>query len=1037
MEVTGTLRVLIVEDDPAHAEAIRLILDHEMPGITVDVVATLDEYRQLVSISRPDIALLDLNLPDGRAVDALNGRADEGAFPILLMTSYGNEATAVEAMKAGALDYLVKSADAFRSMPRTLTRALREWEAMQGRRRAEQALRDSEARFRSLFEAAPLAYQSLDEEGRIIEVNRAWRELLGYPSDEVIGQWFGDLLLPAARDKFLQNFPRFKALGEIRGITHEMVRRDGRPILVEFDGRIGVDAEGHFKQTHCLLRDISEREQMLHALRESEEMHRSLLDHAGVGIGLWDLDGRLLLLNRLGASYLASEPEALVGRTFLELFGAEAGEVFLRRVRVTAENESRTEYEDEVSLPVGTRWFLSMYARVLDGAGKVRGVQIFCHDTTERKQAEQALQESERRFEALTRISPVGVFRADFHGATTLVNPKWCEIAGIPADAARGDGWLQAVHPDDRARVEGGWQGATPDERSLVAEYRFLRPDGSVTWVMGQVAPEIDSSGQLTGYVGSITDITERKYAEDELERGRAELQAVYDHAPVMMCVLDRDRRVLYANRAFQELTGRSGTDIKEDRACGVLGCIYALDDDRGCGFGPRCESCSLRAAIADSFASGEGHRDVEYQSSLVIAGKTRDVTLLAATAMIPSTGEPRLLLCLEDLTERRQAQEARERAEAALRQTQKVEAVGRLAGGVAHDFNNLLQAMMATVQSLRMRSSDPAAVRSAQELEKQVKRGAALTKQLLLFSRREQPKTGPLDLNDLVREAATLLRRLLPENIRFATEFAPGEPQVEGDHGQLDQVLMNLAVNARDAMPEGGRLVVRTGLRGDAQVLVEVEDSGIGMPEDFRERIFDPFFTTKGVGQGTGLGLAVVHGIVSQHGGHVEVESAPGQGSTFRVVLPRVSMPQLPSAATETTAQFAPGRGERILVVEDEAGAREGLAEILDMLGYLPTVVGSAEEALCLSDSPPFDVLLSDLMLPGITGGRLASSLLTRWPALRVILMSGYLEDDRVRHELPTRVRFLQKPFDLETLGHEIRAALDDVGVESSPPAP
>lgn len=901
MDQTPPIRVLIVEDEPAHAMAVRLSIEREMAGVSVEMVSTIAGLREVVRARLPHIVLMDLNLPDGRAIDVLTEQGAEEAFPILVMTSYGNEATAVEAMRAGALDYIVKSAESFRDIPRALGQALREWEAVQARRRAEKALQDSEERFRSLFEAAPLGYQSLDSEGCLLEVNPAWLQILGHTREEAIGRWFGDFLAATSREKFRESFPRFKAAGEIHGITFEMLRRDGSTVLVEFDGRIGVDDQGRFKQTHCVLRNVTEREQMLAALYESQ-----------------------------------------------------------------------------------------------------------------------------RRFEILTQASPVGVFRTDPTGGTTFVNPKWCEIAGISADEAMGDGWLRAVHPDDRARIERGWQGGATGERAAVAEYRFLRPDGSLAWVLGQVVEEAETAGRITGYVGTVTDITARKIAEEAIEQGRAELQAVYDFAPVVMCVVDEARRVLFANRAFEELSGRTGVAPQEERACGILGCIHARDDVRGCGYGPHCATCSLRLAIADSFATGQGHRGVEYRTTLTSSGTDRDVTLLASTARLPGGPVRRLLLCLEDITERRLAQEASERAARRLRETQRIEAIGRLAGGVAHDFNNLLQAMVATVQSLRLRSTDPQVVRTAQELEKHVKRGASLTKQLLLFSRRQEPRIEPLDLNELVREAATMLRRLIPENIRFATEFAPGELTVDGDRSQLDQVLMNLVVNARDAMVDGGQLVVRTGAPRQGQVSIEVVDTGTGIAAEIRERLFEPFFSTKAVGLGTGLGLAVVHGIVGQHGGNIEVESELGLGSTFRVVLPlRATRPAAVHPADEIGA-LVPGRGERVLVVEDEEGARSGLQEILELLGYKPTVVASAEEALLLPDEPPFDVVLSDLMLPGMSGGRLATSLLARCPALKVILMSGYLEDERVRHEVPSAARFLQKPFDLEALGREIRAALD-----------
>lgn len=771
MDAGRALRILVVEDEPSHVEAIRRSLARDLPAAAVEATDSLAGCRAAIQRARPDVLLIDLNLPDGTADEILPGETGGSSVPVVVMTSHGSEARAVEVMRAGAADYVAKSAESLQDLGRRLLRVHREWEERKARREAEEAL--------------------------------------------------------AA---------------------------------------------------------------------------------------------------------------------------------------------------------------------------------------------------SERRYVTLTRMSPVGIFHTDKEGATTFVNPRWCELAGLPAEAALGNGWLAAVHPEDRARIAAGWN-TDPSQRQLMVEYRFLRPDGSIAWVMGQVAAETDEHGELVGYVGTITDITDRKAAEVAIERSRAELQTVYDHIPVMLCVVDADRRVWFGNRAFSELAERVKNPCGGDLVGNALACIHAFDDPRGCGFGLECARCKLRLAISDTFATGVGVHNVEICRTLLRQGENHEITLLASTALIPSPAEPRLLLCLLDVTELRQAERKRDQAEAALRQAQKLEAIGRLAGGVAHDFNNLLQAMMATVQTLRLRSPEPAAARAAEELDKLVKRGAGLTRQLLLFSRREQPRLSLIDLNELVRETTTLLRRLLPETVQFASEYATGELLVDGDPGQLQQVLVNLAVNARDAMPDGGRLVVRTTAHNDNAV-VEVVDSGVGIPESDLERLFDPFFTTKEAGQGTGLGLAVVHGIVSLHGGHVEVESALGRGSTFRVVLPRRTA--VPRA--EPTEQAAPtqGRGERVLVVEDEAGAREGLCEILTLLDYRPTAVGSAEEAICLPDEPPFEVLLTDLLLPGISGGKLASMLLARWPALRVVIMSGYLEDERVRHEVPPNARFLQKPFDLETLGRELRTVLD-----------
>ena len=395
----------------------------------------------------------------------------------------------------------------------------------------------------------------------------------------------------------------------------------------------------------------------------------------------------------------------------------------------------------------------------------------------------------------------------------------------------------------------------------------------------------------------------------------------------------------------------------------------------------------------------------------------------LSSSVFRDATGEWRTSMAIRDLTQRATL-------EAQLRQAQKMEAIGSLAGGVAHDFNNVLQAMLSHVQLLHSQVSDPARVAAtAAELEQQVKRGVALTRQLLLFSRRETTKLEALDLNEVVRASAQLLGRLVRENIRFRLELAGGPLAVRADRGQLDQVLMNLVVNAADAMPGGGVLRVGTGRSADGSPWVSVSDTGCGIPEAIRARVFEPFFTTKAPGKGTGIGLAVVRGIVDQHGGAIELESEVGRGTTVRITLQAIDA--APAAGPPSGDKPLPrGRGERVLVVEDERGAREGLAEILTSLGYTVFAAPSGEDAQALPVEPGFDLLLTDLMLPGVAGPELAVEMVGRWPRLRVILMSGYTEDEAVKGRIAAElVRFLQKPFDMVTLAHEVRTALDERG--------
>jgi PAS domain S-box-containing protein len=364
------------------------------------------------------------------------------------------------------------------------------------------------------------------------------------------------------------------------------------------------------------------------------------------------------------------------------------------------------------------------------------------------------------------------------------------------------------------------------------------------------------------------------------------------------------------------------------------------------------------------------------------------------------------------------------------LRRAQRMEAVGRLAGGVAHDFNNLLQAMLGLTQYARLHGEDLASAEERlQEFEELLRRGAQLTQQLLLFSRREEPKPERLDLNDVIRDTAKLLKHLLRANVTLQVELAEEPLPVEVDRGQIGQVWMNLAVNAADAMPDGGTLTVRSGREGERLVWFSVTDTGHGIPDDVCDHIFEPFFTTKGDQRGTGLGLAVVHGIVTQHGGEVEVISTVGHGATFRVLLPRRAGGNAAAAPTTAEATALPhGNGERVLLVEDNDSVRRAFERLLVRLGYAVTAAASAEEADQLPASQPYTLLLTDMVLPGISGATLATRLRARWPALKVVFMSGYTEDEALRKRAADgEVRFLQKPVDLGTLAREVRAALSE----------
>ena len=384
-----------------------------------------------------------------------------------------------------------------------------------------------------------------------------------------------------------------------------------------------------------------------------------------------------------------------------------------------------------------------------------------------------------------------------------------------------------------------------------------------------------------------------------------------------------------------------------------------------------------------------------------------------------------------EDMTERRLL-------EMQLRQVQKMEAIGQLAGGVAHDFNNLLLVILGHCEMLAMRLPAGSPGRdSVNQIGRAAERAAALTRRLLDFSCQRMPELQVLDLNVLVADTEKMLRRLIEENVRLITILQPGLSRVRADPGQIDQIIMNLAVNARDAMPKGGSLTLQTrnlemgaaytkappGLGSGRYVLLAVTDTGCGMTSEVQARIFEPFFTTKGVGQGTGLGLAMVPGIVQQSGGHIVVHSLPGIGTTFKIYLPAVG--ELAKQPLQSPPVKPVRSSETILLVEDEAPVREITALLLESLGYRVQEASSGEEALHLAQDSreKIDLLMTDVLMPGMSGSELAEVLRASDAGLKVLFLSGHSGDTVVRHGVVhTEVAFLQKPFTLDALAKKLR---------------
>ncbi|MBI4916688.1 MAG: PAS domain S-box protein [Acidobacteria bacterium] len=748
-----------------------------------------------------------------------------------------------------------------------------------------------------------------------------------------------------------------------------------------------------------------ERTRAEEAMRASEQRLREIVEHSTNMFFVHTPDHVLRYVSPQSRQFLDCEPEEALVRWTELTTDNPINEVGVKATqRAIDSGEVQPVYELELVGARGRVIWVEVNEAPVVRDGRTVAIVGALTDITERKRAEAALRESEERFRGIFENAVVGVYRTSPDGWVLMANPalvrmlaydSFDELAAVNvAEAGYGPDSPRSTFID-RVEREGIVVGL---------EAMWRRRDGSHLWVRETARAVRDQEGRTLYYEGTVEDITARKETEVALAESEQRYRALVELSPDAIAV-HSEGRIVFANQRGADMLGYDSADDLVGKA--MLELVHP--DYRAL--------VARRARLAQE--EGRGQPAVE-EKLLRRDGSAIDVEI----SSIPFTyrGRAAVLVVVHDIRERLRVEEH-------LRQTQKLEAIGQLAGGVAHDFNNLLQALLSTVQVLRAGSPPPARLAAiVGELEAHVRRGASLTRQLLLFSRREVTKPEKLDLNAVVRDTHELLLRLVREDIRIRVEASAEALPVNADQGQLEQVLVNLVVNAVDAMPGGGELVVRTGREGGEWAWFEVQDSGVGMDESLRERIFEPFFTTKPAGKGTGLGLSVVHGIVTQHGGRIEVASEVGRGSTFRVRLRyhgSGDFPRLPAAPQP--APLRAGRGERILLVEDEKGARDGLHEMLTMLGYRVQAVDTGEAAEAMPAGEPFDVLLTDLMLPGVHGAELARRLATRWPGLRVVVMSGYTPDEAVRRGVSEgSVRFLQKPFDMDTVARELRAVLD-----------
>lgn len=888
---------------------------------------------------------------------------------------------------------------------------------------ADEALRSSEERFRAFMDHTPAQVWIDDEDGVNRFANAALARELGRPAADIIGRRLVDLL-PAGAPvaAYLEDNRQVFASGTHSPTVVSAPRHDGtmgRFLVHKFPITSATDRT---RLLGGVAIDVTERERALEALRASEERFRLLVECVkDVGIFTLDINGVIETWNAAAERLYGYTGAEIVGRHRSVLFTAEdvARGVPQRELDVAAASGKVSEEGWRVRKDGSVFWANGTMSPLYDDAGRPRGFVKVVRDLTERRRAQEALEETQQRLELAAKSAHIGIWDWNLATDELVWDDRMYELYGVSKDGFTGayDAWRRGVHPDDRARSEAALAAALQGDEGFHAEFRVVWPNGEVR--------DIEAHGQARRVGGSVThvvgvnwDITARKKAESALRLRDRAIQAVSQGILITDPTLP-DNPIVYASRGFEGITGYTSLSVLGQNCRFLQGKDTDPDAVR-----------AMREAI-------EAGREFSVE---ILNYKLDGSPFWNALFITPVRDDDGRLMHFvgvqADVTERKSL-------ERAFQQSQKMESIGRLAGGVGHDFNNLLTIISGYSELLmtELAATDPHRELVA-EIQRAGERAAGLTQQLLAFSRKQVIAPVVLDLNDLLAQTHKMLSRLLGEDIVITTVLSPSLPRVKIDPAQIDQVVMNLCVNARDAMPTGGRLTIETSefvlepgahaaypdLAPGLYAQISVTDTGHGMTEAVMAQIFEPFFTTKEPGKGTGLGLATVFGIVKQNQGRISVYSEVGIGTTFKILFPADHSPTTPAA--EGRAPHPLLGTETILLVDDEPGIRKIARISLEAQGYHVLEAGSGAEAIRLADgyAGPIHLLITDVVMPALSGRQLSNTLRLRYPTLRILFMSGYTDDTVIRHGIIEHTgHFIQKPFAPLGLAKKVRAVLDE----------
>ena len=894
------------------------------------------------------------------------------------------------------------------------------------RKQAEQELRWKTAFLEAQVSATIDGILVVDQQGRKILQNQRMSEIFHIPrhiaddpDDSGQLQWVTSMA--ASPEAFVQRVRHLYAHPDEIG-RDEVELKDGT-VLDRYSSPV-VGNDGQYYGRIWAFRDITASRRDATALLESKRFLQSTLNALTSHIAILDEHGTIIEVNAAWNRF-ADENDFKgsyrgVGDNYLHLCDASSGRFSdeaapvaagIRAVMAGRQEEFHLEYPCHSARE--QRWFVVRVTQ-FGGEGPVR-VVVAHENITERKLAEDALRESEERFRQIAETIQEVFWITDTAKHQMLyVSPVYERIWGRSCASLQStpQNWLDSIHSDDRERVQHAaatqQTAGTYDE-----EYRIIRPDGSLRWIRDRAFPVCNATGAIYRVVGVAQDITERKRSRDQLR----EQASLLDKARDAILVRHFVHGITYWNKSAEMLYGWTAEEVRGRQTDDLLYRDLAAYEQ------------AIAAVLSHDEWNGEIQQITKSGAFILIEARW--------TLVRDDAGRPEAVLAINsDITEKKKMEQQFLRA-------QRMESIGTLAGGIAHDLNNVLAPILMSIDLLRMTSRDERSKAVLSTIETSARRGADMVKQILSFARGVEGERMVINVRHIIQDMQHLVQDTFPKEIVFHAELDAQLPLFSGDHTQVHQVLLNLCVNARDAMPKGGTLtVIATSLRVDANyaamtpgstpgryLMIKVTDTGIGIPPEVVDKIFDPFFTTKELGKGTGLGLSTVLSIVKSHGGFLNVYSEPGNGTTFSVCFPAMDAPEGEAAKTQEDTHPR-GNGEMILIVDDEAAVRTITQQTLETYGYRVMVAADGTEAVALYSMHRTEiaVVVTDMMMP-VMGGPATIQVLQRLnPDVKIIAASGLANDGGAARAAAMAVKhFLPKPFTAQTILTALRQILSE----------